>query len=924
MRARFGDFEVDSTTVEIRRAGELVEVQPQVFAVIEYLIEHRDRVVPKEELLDNIWGDRFVGESALTTRIKSARQALGDDGRSQGVIKTVHGRGYRFVADAAVEDDRDAAGSRPDAAASSPEPSIATGWPTELPPADPVWPFVGRFAQLAGVELLYREQRVAGVSVRGGPRVGKSRFGAECLRRLADSAVPTLPIRGLASTRSIPLSALAGWLPDDIVRSDHTAEDLARADIYRRSYETFVQLLSAGPSRPALLVDDAHLLDSMSAALVASALADGHAFGVVVQASTDADDGNPFGELISTDRLQTIELAPLTEVDVDILLYRALGGPIDPVSLAQLIESSGRVAGTLRDIVEASRRCGSFVERDGVWQLTGPPTSSRATSWPPDDLDPAAVDGAERLALLGPVRFDIAARAVAETALEELEERLLLQTTDDGGDGVPVVALADPVLAATVADGIAPLKARRLKANLAPILLEFDDPAALARLIEWGVDADGATGLDDEADEPQGLDPDRVIGAAFTALLNDDLVVADNLAASVDPALHPAAAVVLGEVALKRGQWERAVSVLSAVDEDQVDPFLASLAIRRVATIGYTHHGRHQEAIEHLTAEAQRQEGSIARAILARRLSLLTLSGRYLDVLDQADDLDDSHGVTQLEVLVSTAGAELGVGRMEAALRRCRMAWLLLDEVVPKPWRTESQDAIASTECSAHLQAGELDRAIEVIRSHLQFGVRSALGILATKAAETELEAGRPRAARTILESTLDGSSRNEFPQFIGLADVLTSRIDLELGHREAALAGIDKADAALDGAPPVMRWRIAVWLGELLAADDRTGEAIELQLRLADQAAAAGAPEAEVDLLCGAAAIDPEPTTAAAVLDRLAKAGGFEGRLWPVRIDHIRARAAADRSALATVADRYRELGYLRLARLADAAERS
>ena len=67
--------------------------------MLAYLIAQRGRVVPKEELLDEIWGDRFVSESALTTRIKSARQAVGDDGSRQTIIRTVHGKGYEFIAD---------------------------------------------------------------------------------------------------------------------------------------------------------------------------------------------------------------------------------------------------------------------------------------------------------------------------------------------------------------------------------------------------------------------------------------------------------------------------------------------------------------------------------------------------------------------------------------------------------------------------------------------------------------------------------------------------------------------------------------------------------------------------------------------------------------------------------------------------------
>lgn len=63
-----------------------------------HLVERRDRVVAKHELLDDVWGDRFVSESALTSRIKSARHAVGDDGDAQRVIATVRGVGYRFVA----------------------------------------------------------------------------------------------------------------------------------------------------------------------------------------------------------------------------------------------------------------------------------------------------------------------------------------------------------------------------------------------------------------------------------------------------------------------------------------------------------------------------------------------------------------------------------------------------------------------------------------------------------------------------------------------------------------------------------------------------------------------------------------------------------------------------------------------------------
>lgn len=94
----FERYELDLDLFELRRDDTRVAVEPQVFDVLAYLIEHRSRVVPKEELLDAVWKTTFVTEGTLTTRIKAARQAVGDDGRSQRLIRTVHGRGHRFLA----------------------------------------------------------------------------------------------------------------------------------------------------------------------------------------------------------------------------------------------------------------------------------------------------------------------------------------------------------------------------------------------------------------------------------------------------------------------------------------------------------------------------------------------------------------------------------------------------------------------------------------------------------------------------------------------------------------------------------------------------------------------------------------------------------------------------------------------------------
>jgi TolB-like protein len=94
---RFEAFELDTDRHELRRGGEVRAVEPQVFSVLTMLVENRHRMVPREELIAAVWSGRAVSDSVLSSRIKSARQAVDDDGDAQRLIRTVHGQGFRFV-----------------------------------------------------------------------------------------------------------------------------------------------------------------------------------------------------------------------------------------------------------------------------------------------------------------------------------------------------------------------------------------------------------------------------------------------------------------------------------------------------------------------------------------------------------------------------------------------------------------------------------------------------------------------------------------------------------------------------------------------------------------------------------------------------------------------------------------------------------
>ncbi|MFN0088700.1 MAG: ATP-binding protein [Acidimicrobiales bacterium] len=191
---QFANCELDLGRVVFRRDGNELHLEPQVFDVLSYLVAHPGQLVRKGDLLDHVWGDRFVSDSALTTQIKFARQAVGDSGAVQRVIRTVHGKGYEFIAEVRVVDvaPRPQVGNGPNNHA-SPEPSgdanaerAGSAAPraeqgSRLPAS--VHTLIGRddlldelVAQLASSRLL---------TLVGAGGVGKTSVGYELARRVA-------------------------------------------------------------------------------------------------------------------------------------------------------------------------------------------------------------------------------------------------------------------------------------------------------------------------------------------------------------------------------------------------------------------------------------------------------------------------------------------------------------------------------------------------------------------------------------------------------------------------------------------------------------------------------------------------------------------------------------------------------------------
>jgi DNA-binding winged helix-turn-helix (wHTH) protein len=103
MRFLFEDHVLDVDRRELRRGSQLVTLEPQVFELLVYLVQNRDRVVSKDDLIGGVWHGRIVSESTLTSRIAAARKAVADNGDKQRLIRTVARKGIRFVGDVRAE-----------------------------------------------------------------------------------------------------------------------------------------------------------------------------------------------------------------------------------------------------------------------------------------------------------------------------------------------------------------------------------------------------------------------------------------------------------------------------------------------------------------------------------------------------------------------------------------------------------------------------------------------------------------------------------------------------------------------------------------------------------------------------------------------------------------------------------------------------
>lgn len=364
-RFLFGPFTVDDDTVEIIGPDGARDVEPQVFDVLRYLVEERGRLVTKEELLDNVWGDRFVSESALTTRIKQARRAVDDDGATQWAIKTVHGRGYRFLPDVEIDDGTQGVAGSP---ATPSTPSMPL--PDELH-VDARRPFCGRDTELSrSADILDRpgdDSSSGWIWVLGEPGIGKTRLASE-IARLArdrehrvlfgsnaeDLRVPYQPfievLRQSRETSPELPRALAPLVPDIGIVTEPSRNSESTVDNETRRYAMFEavgewldELASTTPVT--MIIDDVHWAADSTLQLLSHLQhrRGGQSVTFVLTSRDTAPDVNPrVSDLVATgsggSATTVLRLTGLTrheaaelvgdDLDVDEIMRQTAGNPL--------------------------------------------------------------------------------------------------------------------------------------------------------------------------------------------------------------------------------------------------------------------------------------------------------------------------------------------------------------------------------------------------------------------------------------------------------------------------------------------------------------------------------------------------------------------------------------------------------------------
>ncbi|GAA5061049.1 DNA-binding CsgD family transcriptional regulator [Thermocatellispora tengchongensis] len=730
------------------------------------------------------------------------------------------------------------------------------------------WPFSGRESQVSAIRAA-----AEGMVVAGEPGVGKSRLVSEAVRGLDGVAW----VRATAAAAEIPLGAFAPLLP----AAPPAGNPLGWA---------------AGALRArVLVVDDAHLLDSASAALVHHVTAHRRARVIAtVRAREPAPDA--VLALWKDDLLPRLELGAFTEQETEGLLTDALGGRVEPAAVARMWRASLGNALYLRELVLAGALRDSG---DGVWRWSGrlaiTPSLRETIAARIGALTREERDVLEYLAFGEPLGAELLAGLASPAAVEHLEDRQLV-TVETDGDRLQV-RLAHPLYGEVIRDGCGTLRARAMMRALAAAvaghgLRRRDD---VLRVAVWRLDS-GAPG-----------DPGLLLAASAQARAARDLDLAIRLGRAAVEAGGGVSALIAVASALSYAQRhaEAEQAFAAAWAQRGLDDLTR---IESGAGLAFTlgrEQGRIRESIEVLDAtRAEVADPHLRQLMLCIRATLQCLGG---DVTGARASLRGVPGAGPLDprgaraLTTTETNVLFAEGRATACLESVERARRLLDR---EPDAQPSMlGALLDSGAQAHLLLGDLPAAERLAGEGLalagDYGTWAfpKLRFGALKAQVLRLR-GRVADARA---TAADAVVRPPEGSAVAMSCLG------ELAHAQALLGAPGAAEATLARARALGAERVEsphmllpLRVAHVWAAASRgdLGGAVERALRLAETALPCHLPHVLHDLVRLG-----RPDLAA---DRLAGLAA-EGALIPLYARHAR---AGDGKALDAVSAGFEELG--------------
>lgn len=772
------------------------------------------------------------------------------------------------------------------------------------------WPLVGRREELSLVEDALRRPEVRGVVLSGEPGVGKTRLAREALRLAGSAGLCGEWGVGTRSSSSIPFGALAHLLPEELL-ADEGPGPPEPTNVLRAAGEALAA--RAEGARLVLGIDDAHLLDESSAALLHNLAISESGFLVVAVRSGEPAPDAVVG-LWKEGLAERVEIQPLSRAETDQVVEGALGSQVEGSTLHRLFEATRGNPLFLRELVLGGLHDGSLAESGGVWQWSGPFSAGpRLLDVLDDRLGHLEADEREALEVVAEaedVGAGILEELVERTTVEALERRGLVESWQDGRR--TRLRLAHPLYAELVRERTPSLRARAIRSALADAVEDRGTGRRedLLRVAAWRL----------EAGDP--LDPDLALEGSRRAAQAFDHELAERLGRSaLDAGAGSEATHALVGALMGQGRFAEADDLLRAMeDEPQPDPVRTKSAVVRASNL-FWRTGQGEAAWEVLRgAEEAVSDPGLRDELAATRATFLVFGGSTREGIETGTGVVEraasERAIAQAVPIVWALNAvgrhrdavEL-IERIEGPVRRLvgefpiGPVWLYFNTNLARFLEGFPEQALAGFE-SHYRRAAEQG-------SWEQAMVLWALGWI-------ERIRGRAGTARRRL---------SEATVLLRGVDMLNHRplCLAETAHVEALLGRPEEAEAALEEAErerlPVLRagevhFGLArTWVA---AARGETSRAIEEALRTARATGEMGHAVFQSAALHDAARLGAA-TEVADDLEELAQ--GADGRMIPACAAHARALAGSDAGALEEASGAFEEIGAMLYAAEAAAA---